>query len=52
VHWGYFPGDIADKAAYHEAKNEWSYTSTSQNVFMVWIEKERENFNFTFTVML
>jgi hypothetical protein len=52
VHWGYFPGDIADKAAYDEVKNEWIYTFTSQYIFMSWKEKDRKNCNFTFTVML
>ena len=52
MQWGYFPGDNAAKAAYDEVKNEWSYTSTSQYVFMAWIEKDREKFNFTFTAML
>jgi hypothetical protein len=31
-------------------KNEWSYTSYPQNVFMAWyLVKHRDNFNFTFT---
>jgi hypothetical protein len=32
-----------------KAKNEWSYTSTSQYVFTAWcIVKHRDNFTFTF----
>jgi hypothetical protein len=47
---GSFPGGKADHSppSSAEVKNEWSYISTPQYVFMAWcLVKHRDNFTFT-----
>jgi len=43
------PGREADHSLVPRSKNEWSYTSTPQYVFIAWcLVKHRDNFTFNF----